>query len=69
METMEMGKSYFERFAEIMGNAKSGKFIPVGKEDILQIGLGDGEEWTEEVMVKWFTDWQNTAKMFVQVKE
>ena len=67
--SMEMDKSYFERFADIMEHAKAGNFVPMGREEIpLELDGGD-EEWTEESMLKWFTAWQVNAKALVQVKE
>ena len=67
--SMEMDKSYFERFAEIMEDAKAGNFVPMGREESPLEGDGGDEEWTEESMFKWFTAWQVNAKALIQAKE
>lgn len=66
---MDFDKRHYERFAELMKDAKLGRFVPMDQEELMPIGLGDDDEWTEEYMLRWFKCFQDAAKEIVQERE
>ena len=64
--SMHMDKRYFERFAELMEDAKVGNFVPMDQEEL---PLEGDQQWTKESMLEWLEGIQKAAKTLVQTKE